>query len=290
MKDGSGITVGRRTITAPAGHTLSLLESRPAAAVNRPPVLLVHGAWHGAWCWQDNFLEYFASRGHPTIALDLRGHGESGATGSMRFNRIRDYADDIAAAIEDIGAPPFVIGHSMGGFACQHLLAGGAVQGARMAGIGLLATVPWYGVAKVTGHIALTRPLDFAKVNLKWSLYPLVADPQAAGDMFLDGGKTNPGTAALAERLIDESYLAFLDMLILALPGRPSGNIPVRVIGGSEDRLFPPGSQQSTARRLNADCTIIEGAAHDVMLSARWLEAAEGFGIWMDEVERKNGR
>lgn len=38
--------------------------SRPASGPNRqPPLLLIHGAWHGAWCWKDTFLDWFAGNG-----------------------------------------------------------------------------------------------------------------------------------------------------------------------------------------------------------------------------------
>jgi hypothetical protein len=27
------------------------------------PLLFVHGAWHGAWCWDEHFLDLFADKG-----------------------------------------------------------------------------------------------------------------------------------------------------------------------------------------------------------------------------------
>ena len=41
-------------------------------------VVLVHGAWHGAWCW-DRVVDGLAARGVSAFALDLPGHGDDPA-------------------------------------------------------------------------------------------------------------------------------------------------------------------------------------------------------------------
>ena len=37
--------------------------------------VLVHGAWHGAWCW-NKVVPLLKKEGHATVTLDLPGHGE----------------------------------------------------------------------------------------------------------------------------------------------------------------------------------------------------------------------
>jgi pimeloyl-ACP methyl ester carboxylesterase len=51
----------------------------------RSPILFVHGAWHGAWCWE-NFLPYFADRGYGAYAVSLRGHGASQGRDRIRWH------------------------------------------------------------------------------------------------------------------------------------------------------------------------------------------------------------
>lgn len=247
---------------------------------DKPPILLVHGAWHGAWCWEDNFLPFFAERGHQVCAVDLRGHGQSPARKSMRLNRIRDYVDDVASVVESLDAPPVIIGHSMGGLVCQHL----AHRDVRLAGIGLLSTVPSYGVWKTTANIALSRPVDFLKVNLKLSLYPLVEDPADARHMFIEEDTPDAETRAFASRLTDESYLAFLDMLVFALPPRKPVSVPMLVVGGERDTIFSPASQQHTARFYGCECHIVDAAPHDGMLWRNWQQAAALFAGWIDRI------
>jgi len=38
---------------------LEVITRKPKAAASSTPILFVHAAWHGAWCWE-NFLPYFA--------------------------------------------------------------------------------------------------------------------------------------------------------------------------------------------------------------------------------------
>lgn len=277
METAKGIT----TINSSSVAGLNVLTARGQASDRpRPPLLFVHGAWHGAWCWQENFLPYFADRGYDAHALDLRGHGKSPATKQMRWNRIRDYVDDVMAVCKTLKQPPVVIGHSMGGLVCQHLMH----RTDQLAGIGLLATVPSYGVWRATANIALRRPLDFAKVNLMLSLWPLVSDPQKAKHMFLDIDADNAETLAFAAKLTDEAWLGFLDMLVFDLPRRSTVKIPIIIVGGQNDTLFAPTSQHHTARFYSCDCKIVADAPHDLMLSKHWQLAAGHLLAWLESI------
>jgi alpha-beta hydrolase superfamily lysophospholipase len=66
-------------------------------------VILVHGAWHGPWCW-DDVAQRLAEHGHDVHALALRGH--DGPTGRI-WHRVRDYVDDLRAVVSDRGCPRF---------------------------------------------------------------------------------------------------------------------------------------------------------------------------------------
>lgn len=256
-------------MTAP----LNILRAGPA---DGPPLLLIHGAWHGAWCWQGNYLDYFAQAGFHTHALDLLGHGDSPAIRAMRWNRIRDYVDDAALTIADMPAPPIIIGHSMGGFIVQHLMA----RGVPLRGAGLLAALPHTGALPVALKTLRTRPLTLARILLTASLYPMVSDPQAAAHLFLDADASPDEIATFHPHLTDESFLAFLDMTALALPRKPRDPPPVCVVGGSADQLFPPASQQRLAARFATSAHVIPDAPHDLMLSRHWQTSAGVFLTW----------
>ncbi len=241
------------------------------------PIVLIHGSWHGAWCWAGNYLEYFAAQGFEVIALDLRGHGNSPAVRNMRLNRISHYADDVEHVIAGLSKPPVVIGHSMGGFIAQHLLA----RDVAMRGVGLLAPVPYTGAIGTTLRVIRTMPLTFAKAFFTLSLYPIIANRERAARVFLGADIGDEAARDLAKNLQDESFFAFCDMLVLNLPKRPKGNLPVCVIGAQNDALVSVKSVQKTAARLHTSPHIIADAPHDLMLAPQWQESAQIFKDWI---------
>ena len=77
---------------------------------DRPTLLLVHGAWHGAWAWEPLQSELEA-RGWDVRTVDLPTvHADD-----PRGLHMTDDADAIAAAIDEIGGPVAVVAHSYGG-------------------------------------------------------------------------------------------------------------------------------------------------------------------------------
>jgi len=80
---------------------------------------------HGWTCDHTHFapqVEHFAAAGYRTVAVDLRGHGESDDPGGTYS--IPDFADDVAHVIETLELPrPIAVGHSMGGATVLELAA-----------------------------------------------------------------------------------------------------------------------------------------------------------------------
>lgn len=75
-------------------------------------LLLVHGAWHGAWCWTP-VVSALEARGIAAKPIDLPGHG-AGDKGGWRIS-LPAYARHVVAEADRMGAPVHVVGHSMGG-------------------------------------------------------------------------------------------------------------------------------------------------------------------------------
>jgi pimeloyl-ACP methyl ester carboxylesterase len=77
-----------------------------------PALVFVHG-WSCDRRYWNAQMDYFADR-HQVVALDLAGHGESGA-GRDAWT-MPSFGADVAAVVEQLGLPEIVlIGHSMGG-------------------------------------------------------------------------------------------------------------------------------------------------------------------------------
>lgn len=73
--------------------------------------LLIHGAWHGAWCW-DRVTPLLRAAGHEVIAPDLPAHGDD-ATPWWRAT-LGGYAQRACDAAQPAGRV-IAVGHSLGG-------------------------------------------------------------------------------------------------------------------------------------------------------------------------------
>jgi pimeloyl-ACP methyl ester carboxylesterase len=67
---------------------------------------LIHGAWHGAWCWEPLIPE-LERRGHRAVAVDLPCDDPAATT--------MDNAKLVADSLADAGDDVVVVGHSLGG-------------------------------------------------------------------------------------------------------------------------------------------------------------------------------
>lgn len=76
--------------------------------------ILVHGSWHGAWCWY-KIAPRLEAAGHWVSAIDLPGHGRDHTPpGNVTM---QDYVDCIGRAIDEADEPVILVGHSRGGIA-----------------------------------------------------------------------------------------------------------------------------------------------------------------------------
>jgi pimeloyl-ACP methyl ester carboxylesterase len=143
--------------------------------------LLVHGAWHGGWCWR-RVAALLAARGHIVFTPTLTGLGERSHLMSAEIDLATHVADVVNVIKWEQLSDAVLVGHSYAGF----VISGVAEQaGSALASIVFLdAFVPDSGEALVdltsqasraaieasakTGDIAVPpRPAAFFKVNEK---------------------------------------------------------------------------------------------------------------------------
>ncbi len=84
------------------------------------------------------------------------------------------------------------------------------------------------------------------------------------------------------QQLGDESYRAFLDMLLLNLPKPKRVNTPVLVLGGRDDNIFTVDEVEATARAYNTQPHFFP-MAHDMMLEPGWEKVAQKMLAWLEE-------
>jgi pimeloyl-ACP methyl ester carboxylesterase len=258
---------------------LELITETPATARRTPPLLFIHGMWHGAWCWQEHFLPYFAQRGYSCTALSMRGHGGSPGGERLRRTRVRDLVADVESVAATLPEPPVLIGHSLGGFVVQKYL-----QSHTAAGAVLLAPVPPTGAWRVTLRTARHHPGPFLKANAQLRLGPLVATPELARATFFSASLPEDDVVRYQQQLQDDSYLTFVDLLALDLVRRRRvQRVPMLVLGGQDDAMFSPAEVRRAGLAYGATTEIVPGVAHDMMLDTRWQAVAERIALWLSE-------
>jgi pimeloyl-ACP methyl ester carboxylesterase len=104
-----------------AGSGDARLAADAWGAEDGPPLLLLHGGGQtrGAWGAAGARL---AELGWRVVAPDLRGHGESDWVDGGTYD-VDLFADDVRALVAGLGAPPVLVGASLGGL--SSLLAAG---------------------------------------------------------------------------------------------------------------------------------------------------------------------
>jgi pimeloyl-ACP methyl ester carboxylesterase len=100
-----------------AGTGITLRGDRWPGDEDRPTVLLLHGGGQTRHSWTKT-AERLAGAGWPTIALDLRGHGDSGWSDDYSLDA---YVSDILAIIDTLERPPVLVGASLGGMTALQL-------------------------------------------------------------------------------------------------------------------------------------------------------------------------
>lgn len=234
-------------------------------------ILLVHGAWHGPWCWE-GFVDRLRESGHDARAAQLRGHDQP--PGRI-WHRVQHYVEDVQHAMAAFSTPPFLIGHSMGGLVVQKCLERSSCPGAV-----LLASTPSGGTAAAVARLAARHPIELLKANLLMRLRPLVVTPDLVRELFFTPDTAQEIVAYCFARLQDESYLAFIDtMMVLPRPHRVQA--PVLVLGAERDSILTMAEVRRTARAYRTEAEIFPGMGHDMMLDTDWRKVADRIGIWV---------
>jgi pimeloyl-ACP methyl ester carboxylesterase len=261
--------------------SLEVFREQARGTPRETPLLFVHGAWHAAWCWQEHFLPYFAELGYDCWAFSFRAHGGSEGRERLRWCSLAEYVEDTLAIARRMPRQPVVIGHSMGGFVVQKFIQRHAVAGAV-----LLASVPpTWGAIPSAVRTVRRHPLEFLKVQLKLSLYPLIETPSLARDALFSDAMPEEQARTYWSKLQDESYRAFVGMLGLELPKLTAGRTPMLVLGGAKDRVISTADVHHTARKYQAQLQVFDGMAHDLMLDLGWEKVAARIASWLDELQ-----
>jgi pimeloyl-ACP methyl ester carboxylesterase len=238
----------------PVSHR-EVISAVPDVDSGRPPLLMVHGLAHAAWCFGEHWVPAAAAQGWPAHAVSLRGHGGSAGARHLRTTTTRDYVHDVLQTITDLPEPPVLIGHSNGALVAQLVAERYPVRG-----LVLLTPAPLHSAVGDLVAIGRDRPADLARAVVGRTL-------SMAPDILFAG--LDPQTAqAYSDRTGLESPLVQWELLLRRRVGPI--RCPVLVIGTPQDRLVRPADVQRTADAYGVEPVWFPGMGHDVMLDVGW--------------------
>lgn len=255
---------------------LEIISKYPHEKTHTTPLLLVHGAWHGAWCWE-NFLPYFAEHGYEVHAFSLRGHGNSEGKEAIRWYSTRDYVTDLEQVVNSLSSPPVLIGHSMGGYIVQKYLESRTAP----AGV-LIASIPTAGILGMLLRMLKRHPASTLKALLLLNTWYFVSTPALAKDAFFSDDFPNEKFLEYYARIQTESFRLALEAAFLNLPRPRRIRTPLLVIGAEKDRVFTTSEERKTARAYNTEAIIYPERAHDMMLEPGWQAVSAQIRNWLN--------
>lgn len=273
QKHSAGTDPLRDRPTLPAN--LEVLARQPEGQARPVPLLFVHGAWHGAWCWE-HFQSYFAAQGYASYAMNLRGHGGSEGRERLRGTTAEEYVRDISAVVRGFDRPPVLIGHSMGGYLLQKYLE----QHAAPAAV-LLATMPARGAIRIFNRMLRQRPWRTLRMHLTMRPYVQIETPELARLNLFSPDLPDDHVERYHARLQCESYRIGWDMSLLNVP-RPTRlrKTPMLFLGATRDMLIRPSEVASTASLYGETAEFFD-MAHDMMLDVQWQSVARRIAGWL---------
>jgi pimeloyl-ACP methyl ester carboxylesterase len=210
--------------------------------------VLVHGAWHGAWCW-DAVLPLLAEAGVTAVTVDLPSMQRTDAT-------LADAVAAVHSVLDAVGEPVVLVGHSYGGVVVTE--AGVHPNVERLVYV--------CAFALDDGESATHNELEGGKeTRLAGAIVP------GEGTYFIDATRAvecfyhdcTPDDAAAATKQLRPMAQDALHGVPQAIAWRDK---PASYIVCTDDRAVPPPLQRNVARRCGESIDI--HTSHSPFLSA----------------------
>lgn len=212
-------------------------------------VVLVHGAWHGAWCWAALQAE-LDRRGIASTAIDLPGHGSS----TLPLGGLHHDAAHLGTTLDHLQLGDAVlVGHSYGGAVITHA----AARRDDLAHLVYIAAFALDDGESVTGALRSFEQRDVAlggAVRMTTGhtdatlddidLPCTILDPDAAG-AALYGSCPEAVVAAALPRLTPQPVATMTE----AVAGSPRASLPSTYVRCLQDQAVHPDHQTVMAQR-----------------------------------------
>ncbi len=218
-------------------------------AMRSPLVVLVHGAWNGAWCWAALQAE-LDRRAIPSLAVDLPGHGAS----TLPLGDLYGDAQHVVDVVAVQSRPVVLVGHSYGGAVITEAAA--RIAAAGTGPVQHLVYLCAFALDDGESIGALLASLPRVAIELNAAMRPgepgtSVLDPESAIPALYNACPPEVARAAAA-RLSPQPSATFGQ----PVAGSPRDTVASTYVVCADDRSIAPEHQQAMAARCGAVVTL----------------------------------
>ncbi|KAG7362993.1 hydrolase or acyltransferase [Nitzschia inconspicua] len=316
----SGNMKDERLILPTSGIEAQVISCSPTnVKADKPPLIFLHGSFHGAWCWQEHYIPYFVDQGFPCIALSWRGTGGTSAGEGVKKIKILEHCQDLQGLLDllptilgrDDRPKPILVSHSMAGIYVMKFLEECWKEGKKprdlFAGIALLCSTPPSGNGKATMRVLKRSLRDAYKITVGFVLKKVNTDaticrlcffggnPKVLEDGTIDDLGVSDDDIARYQSYFERDSQAVLDVVDLSknLPSKlvDSGGQspfvkdlpPSIVIGAADDFVVDKIGVEESCRYFGLDQPVFVDSPHDVMLTQKWQNGANALLTWIEK-------
>lgn len=257
---------------------LEVIDKGSCTDAHPVPLLFLHGGCHAAWCWDEHFLDYFASHGFRAVALSYRGHGRSDLDKPLRKCTIDDYLADARQVAADLDSAPVLIGHSTGGFIIQKHFEDGDAPAAV-----LLASAPPQGILRGAIRVWRNHPWVAMRDYMIGNNHGIFNTPRLAREHLFSPTTPESIVVDCAARVERDSTRAVFTDMAFRLPKPRAMSAPVLVLGGEDDGTIANFEVHATARAFRTRAELFAKMGHNMMLEPGWPLVADRIRGWLGE-------
>ena len=265
-----------------------------AASTNRPPLMLVHGAWLSARSWE-NFADYFRDRGFTVSAPEWpRKHGDveqlREATEELEGLGLTEIVDHYGSQIKSLEEPPVLIGHSFGGLIVELLLD----RGLGRAGVAM-SPAPPKGILVLPFSSLKAAAPALAHPSKRHGVVPLTLEEFTYG--FVNTFSPEDASAAYERYAVPETGQIFYEAGFANFHLHPPTEVhfkngdraPLLIVGAERDHTVPASLSHKQFEKYaksdaRTDYIELPGRPHLMMVGEGWEDVAARIESWLDSV------
>jgi len=221
--------------------------------------VLVHGAWHGGWCWED-VEGHLGKAGAEATAVDLPGRaGDLRPIGQLTLD---SYVDQVVAVLDAAPSPVVLVGHSLGGVVISQVAERAPEKVATL--VYLCAVLLHDGQSTLDVMAEDPDSLLLPNITLNEAATASQVAPGAVHDVFY--GDCSREVSDRAASLLVPEPIVPASTPIHVTDGR-WGMVERTYVLCDEDRAITPAKQRSMIADVGVDLVVEMHASHSPFLS-----------------------